>query len=248
MAEPMAPARSDVIKIAILASAAVGGLIATRYLSGRKINGAERLADALLDTEALKEGVHGLSDAATEKALAACAAYLVGVASRAAEGVGASGGAEDPVGYSRTHTHPYTEATATVLTEAVSPDQLLTYAVNLPQVGEVRGTRRIGSLKMSGLAPARPANDTVQMTLANDYTAQLESEFEVADYLMTGRSRLFGAATLRDNAGNVGRINIAHDGAITGTVTRDARIIGRFEGQVTQGLRFRQNQIEGEQG
>jgi hypothetical protein len=244
MAEVMAPARGDVVKVAILATAVVGGLVAGRYFSAKKINGAERLADALLDTDSLKEGLHTLSEA-TEKTLSACAAYLVGVASRASEGVGSSGGAEDPIGYSRTHTHPYTHTTATVLTESVSPEQLLTYAVNVPDVGEVRGTRRVGALKMSGLSPARPANDTVQITLPNGYTAQLESEFEVGDYLVTGRSRLFGAATLRDSEGNVGRINIAHDGAITGTVTREAKIIGRFEGQVTHGLRFRQNQIEG---
>jgi hypothetical protein len=244
MSEIQGPSRGDLARIAFVAAAVAGGLIASRYFSTRKVNAAERLADALLDTETLKEGVHNLSEA-SEKALAACATYLVSVANKAAEAVGASGGTEDTVGYSRTHTHPYTQVTATVLTEAMSPEQRLTYAVTIPDVGEVRGTRSVGTLKMSGLSPARPAVDTVQITLNKDYTAQVVTEFEVADYLVTGRSRLFGAATLRDSEGNVGRINIAHDGTVNGTVTRDAHVIGRFEGQVATGVRFRQNQIEG---
>lgn len=244
MSDMYGPTRGDIAKVALLATAALGGLIATRYLTARKVNAAERLADALLDTEELKEGVRNLAEH-SEKALAACASYLVNVAHRASEAVGAAGGTEDPVGYSRTHTHPYSQAAATVLTEAISPDLRLTYAANIPAVGEVRGTRCVGNLKISGLSPARAAVDTVQITLSDGYTAQLETEFEVADYLVTGKSRLFGAATLRDSTGNVGRINIAHDGTVSGTVTRETKIIGRFEGQVTSGVRFRQNQLEG---
>ena len=51
-----------------------------------------------------------------------------------------------------------------------------------------------------------------------------------------GHTRLFGSATLRDNRGNVGRINIGFDGTVTGTITRDARVIGRFEGKVATAL------------
>ncbi|MCS6777353.1 MAG: hypothetical protein RMJ43_11590 [Chloroherpetonaceae bacterium] len=244
MFETYAPLRGSVARIALLAGAAVGGLIASRYFVARRINPGERLADALLDTTPLLEGRHHLSDT-PEKALAACASYLIHVAYRATEALGVSGKSEDPVGYSRTHTHPYTQVTATVLTEATTPDLKYTYAVQIPDVGEVRGTRTVGSLRMSGLSPVRPITDVVQITLAEGYTAQIETEFEAADFLVTGRSRLFGAVTLRDNATNVGRINIAPDGCVTGTVTRDNRIVGRFEGQVSTGIHFRQNQIEG---
>ena len=124
---------------------------------------------------------------ASETVLAACAAYVVDVAYRAAEGQGLPGVAEDPIGHSRTHRHPYTHAVTTVLTESHAPDHLLTYAVTLPEIGEVRGTRRVGALRVTGLSPARPAPDTVQITLTHDYTAQMETEFEIADYLVTGQ-------------------------------------------------------------
>jgi len=163
------------------------------------------------------------------------------VAYRAAAGEGVT--AEDPEGYSRTHEHPYTHATVTVLTEKHAPEHLLTYAVDLPDVGEVRGTRRVGAVHPAGLTPARPAIDTAQITLPHGYTAQLESEFEIADYLVTGQTKLFGAATLRDNRGNVARLNIAYDGGVSGTITRDAHVIGRFEGKVSTGVTFRQYEI-----
>lgn len=244
MFEIHAPTRGSVARMALLAGAAVGGLIASRYFVARRVNPGERLADALLDTAPLSEGCHYLSDA-PEKALAACASYLAHVAYRATETLGTSAKSEDPVGYSRTHTHPYTQVTATVLTEATTPELKYTYAVQIPKVGEVRGTHTVGPLRVSGLSPVRPITDIVQITLAEGYTAQIETEFEAADFLVTGRSRLFGAVTLRDNVTNVGRINIAPDGSVTGTVTRDNRIVGRFDGQIGAGIHFRQNQIEG---
>lgn len=240
--------KGDAVKAALLVGAAVGGLVASRYLERRHVNGAERLADALLDTDRLTDADRNAGEA-HEKRLAACAAYLVGVAYRAAEGVGSGSGTEDPIGYSRTHTHPYTHTVATVLTEANAPEQILTYSVTIPDIGEVRGTRRVGPIKLSGLMPNRPAPDAIQFSLNDDYSAQLESEFEVSDYRVTGRTRLCGAATLRDNRDNVGRIHIASDGAISGTITRNARVIGRFEGNVAHGLHFTQYQIEqGDQG
>ncbi len=230
-------------QVALMATGLMSAYVAARYYAARKINAAERLAEALLDSERLHEAARSLPDA-SDTILAACAAYLINVAYRAAEGQGISSGAEDPIGYSRTHHHAYTHAVTTVLTEANSPEHLLTYAVNLPEVGEVRGTRRVGGLRVTGLSPARPAADTVQITLPYGYTAQLESELEIAEYLITGQTRLYGSATLRDNRGNVGRINISYDGAVTGTITRDAHIVGRFEGKVAQGVTFRQHQIE----
>ncbi|HZP80302.1 MAG TPA: hypothetical protein VFB21_01570 [Chthonomonadaceae bacterium] len=243
MPEINLPTKRELAKWGILASALAGSVVASRYFGTRKISGAERLAEALLDTESLREAGRDLSEA-SEKALAACAAYLVHMAFRSAEGLGAASGAEDPIGYSRTHTHPYTHAAATVLTEAGGADARLTYAVNVPDVGEVRGTRHIGPVHISGLCPARRTPDIAQITLADGYTAQLESEFEVGDYLVTGRTRLFGAATLRDNRGNVGRLNIGYDGTISGTITREARVIGRFEGRVAHGLNFKRYQLE----
>ena len=225
-------------QVALLLALSVASVAGLRLLAARKINGAERLAEALLDTEKLHEGARGLPDAG-ETVLAACAAYVVNVAYRAAEGQGLAGVQEDPIGYSRTHRHPYTHAVTTVLTESHAPDHLLTYAVTVPELGEIRGTRRVGALRVTGLSPARPAPDTVQISLAHDYTAQAETEFEIADYLVMGHTRLFGAATLRDNRGNVGRINIGFDGTVTGTVTRDARVVGRFEGKVAAGVTFK---------
>ncbi len=229
------PTPGQIAALLVLSVASVAGL---RLLSARKVNGAERLAEALLETEKLHEGARGLPDA-SEIALAACAAYVVNVAYRAAEGQGLAGVQEDPIGYSRTHRHPYTHAVTTVLTESHAPDHLLTYAVTVPELGEIRGTRRVGALRVTGLSPARPAPDTVQISLAHEYSAQAASEFEIADYLVMGHTRLFGSATLRDNRGNVGRINIGFDGTVTGTITRDARVIGRFEGKVATGVTFR---------
>ena len=226
-------------QVALLLALSIASVAGLRLLAARKINGAERLAEALLDTEKLHEGARGLPDAG-ETVLAACAAYVVNVAYRAAEGQGIAGVQEDPVGYSRTHRHPYTHAVTTVLTESHSPDLLLTYAVTVPELGEIRGTRRVGALRVTGLSPARPAPDTVQISLTHDYSAQAETEFEIADYIVMGHTRLFGSATLRDNRGNVGRINIGFDGTVTGTVTRDARVVGRFEGKVATGITFRQ--------
>lgn len=235
--------KREIAGTALLITGAVTGLIASRYFGTRKVSAAERLAEALLETDRLREGAHHQAES-SEKALADCAAYLVNMAYRAADSVGAASGSDDPLGYSRTHTHPYTHASATVLTEAVVPECLLTYAVNLPDVGEVRGIRRIGAARLAGVNWARPVPDTVQITLPEGYTAQVETEFEVPDYLLSGRVRLYGAATMRDNRGNVGRLNIANDGTVSGTVTRDARVIGRFEGNTVHGVHFKQNQIE----
>jgi hypothetical protein len=234
------PALRPIARIGLGLTIAGLGVVAMRYAGVRRYNGAERLAEALLDSDPLHDAARSLPEA-SETVLAACATYLVSVAYRAAIGEGVA--AEDPIGHSRTHEHPYTHATVTVLTESHAPEHLLTYAVNLPDIGEVRGTRRVGPIHTAGLTPARPAIDTTQITLPHGYTAQLESEFEIADYLVIGQIKLFGAATLRDNQGNVARLNIAYDGGVSGTITRDAHIIGRFEGKVATGVTFRQYEI-----
>ena len=243
MPDILAPNKRDIAKIALIVGAGAGALIATRYLGARKINSAERFADALLDVERLKSAALHL-DENPSAVLAGCAAYWVNVAAFAAQGIGTPGSEDDPVGYSRTHTHPYTHATSTVLTESYTPEHRLIFAVAIPELGEIRGARGIGSMKMSGLAPARPVPDALQITLKDGYTAQIVAEFEVADYMVTGKSRLFGALTLRDNRDTAGRVNIAFDGAISGTVTREAKVIGRFNGTLANGLNYQQNQLE----
>jgi hypothetical protein len=243
MPELLAPAKRDIIRYAVIAAAGAGLIAASRYMTKRKVNGAERFADALLDVERLRSAALHL-DENPSAVLAGCAAYWVGVAGFAAEGIGAPAAEDDPVGYSRTHTHPYTNATSTVLTESYTPDHRLIFAVAVPELGEIRGARQIGALKMSGLAPARPVPDAIQITLKDGYTAQIVAELEVADYVVTGKSRLFGSLTLRDNRDNAGRVNIAFDGGISGTITREAKVIGRFNGTLANGLNYQQNQLE----
>jgi len=220
----------------------VGLYAAVRYYGTRKFNGAERLAEALLDSEPLHTAARSLPEA-TEAVLAGCTSYMVTVAYKAAIGQGLIGTAEDPINHSRSRQHPYSHAMSTVLTEAHEPEHLLTYAVTVPETGEVRGTRRLGRVRVAGLAPTRPVFDAAQITLPQGYTAQLESEFEIAENFLTGQTRLYGAATLRDNCGNVARLNIGYDGSANGTITRDAHIVGRFEGKVDTGVTFRQYQI-----
>lgn len=235
------PRRGDVLRFSMLAGGAAALVAGARYFGAARSNAAERLVDSLLHTDKLRDATRDPATA-SEQRLAACAAYMLGVAYGAASGLFLTPN-EDPIGYSRSAVHPYTRAAATVLTEAHSPEQVLTYAVTVPDAGEVRGTRRVGAVHMAGLAPARPAPDVAQIAFEDGYTAQMETEFEVAEYL-TVKTRVFGAATLRDNRGNVGRLNVAYDGSIAGTITRDARVIGRFEGTVAKGLEFRQYQIE----
>ncbi|MBC7528812.1 MAG: hypothetical protein H7308_14860 [Chthonomonadaceae bacterium] len=232
-----------------LLTLAAGGVVLSRFFNTRNVNGAERLTNALLDTESLQAAARRNPEEASAQMLADCAAYAVRFAFLAAEGVGPVNRYEDAGGTSRTHTHPYTRAVATVLTENNTEKQTLTYAVSIPDVAEVRGTRTIGQVRLSGLSPARPIPETLQITLGSNeedgYSAQIESELEVADYLVTGRVHLSGSTTLRDNVGNVGRVNIAYDGSVSGTITRDAHVIGRFEGQVNSGIQYRQYQLEG---
>jgi hypothetical protein len=239
---PETLAKHPVWQVATVAAAAAAAVVAGRYFSIRKVSAAERMVEALLDTEALRSAADHLEEQ-PEIVLAACANYIIGVSNRASDGLGIGSGANDPIGFSRTQTHPYTQAVATVLTESHTPEQTLTYAVTLPGVGEVRGTRRVGTLRFSGFWPAYPTPDTAQVTLGENYTAQIESEFELTEAMLPGGGRIMGAVVLRDNQGNIGRLNIGNDGAIAGTLTREAHIIGRFEGSVAQGARFKPHQI-----
>src|SRR5438309_390874 len=192
--------------IIALASLALGGIVGARYLSTRKVSAAERLCDALLDTEPLREAARDLAGK-SEARLAACAKYMVDVCFRSADGWGIGTGANDPVGYTRLKTHRYTQGAASVLTEAHVPDHVLNYTVNVPDVAEVRGIRRHGPLTLNGLLPAYAVPETAQISLQDGYTAQIESDLHVTEAFVTGRARMYGALTLRDSEGNVGRLN-----------------------------------------
>ena len=226
-----------------LATLALGGIVGARYLSTRKISAAERLADALLDTERLREAARDMADR-PESRLAACASYLAEIGYRSAEGWGIATGANDPIGYTRTKTHRYTQAAVSVLTEAHVPDHVLNYTVNVPDIAVVRGVRRHGPLGLNAMLPSYAVPETAQITLEDGYTAQVESDLHVTEAFVTGRARLFGVMTLRDDQGNVGRLNVGTDGVIHGSITRDARIVGRFEGRLGDVIGFKPYQIE----
>ena len=234
--------KPSVGQLALLTTAALTSVVAVRYFGGRKASAAERLTEGLLETTRLQTAAGNLPDA-SHLALADCAAYLLNVALRAASGVGIARAEDDPIGYSRTQTHSFTGTTATVRTESAAPDRLINYAVTVPEVGEVRGIRRIGPLQMSGFVPAHATPDTVQIVLTNGYTAQIEADLHTAENMVVGKDRVFGSLALHDNQGNAGHIQVGFDGVLSGTITRESRIIGRFEGKMSEGLRFTPYQI-----
>src|SRR5438045_2464134 len=101
---PETLAKPPAWQILALGAAAVGSLVVGRYFSMRKVSAGERMAEALLDTEALREAVDQLEEQ-PENVLAACANYIIRVSNHAAEGLGVASGSNDPVGFSRTRTH-----------------------------------------------------------------------------------------------------------------------------------------------
>ena len=238
----MAEKRPILLQVTLLAASAAAAAVAARYYTTKNINCAETLSESLLDTDRLKDAVRDIPEM-SEGLLAACAAYFTQFAARVAEGQGMPGSSEDIPGFSRTKQHPFTHSIATVITEENTPEQKLTYAVVIPSIGEVRGTRRTQNIRLALFPPSRPVFDTLQITLPNDYTAQIETELLMTESLSSWQTRLYGTAVLRDNRGNVGRFHIAMDGQITGAVTRDAHVIGRFEGKAPSDFRFRQYEI-----
>jgi hypothetical protein len=238
----IAAGKPSVGQLALLTTAALTSVVAVRYFSNRKASAAERLTEGLLDTTRLKTAAGHLPDA-SHLALAECAGYLLNVALQAAPGVGIGHGDDDPIGASRTQTHNFTGSTATVRTESAAPDRTINYAVVVPEVGEVRGIRRIGMLQIVDFIPAHATPDTVQIVLPGGYTAQIESDLNTAENMVVGKDRVFGSLALHDNQGNAGHIKVAFDGHLSGTITRDSRIIGRFEGKISEGLRFTPYQL-----
>ena len=234
--------KPSVGQIALLTGAALTSVVAVRYFGAQKANAAARLAEGLLDITRLQSAAQHLPDA-SDLALADCAAYLLSAAMRASTGVGVARGEDDPIGFSRTEKHGFTQAVVTVRTESAAPERRLNFAVAIPEVGEVRGTRRIGSLQMVGFIPAHATPDTVQLVLADGYTAQIEAELNTAETMLVGKERIFGSLAMHDNQGNAGLLQVGFEGALNGTITRDSRIVGRFEGKLTEGLRFTRYQI-----
>ena len=225
-----------------LATLALGGIAGARYIATRKASAAERLLDSLLDTEALHDAARNLDK--PEARLAACASYMMDVCRRSSDGWGIGTGSNDPVGHTRYKTHRYTQGSASVLTESHSPEHVLNYSVSVPDVADVRGVRRHGPLALNGVLPSYPVPETAQISLHDGYTAQIESELYITEAFVTGKPRVFGAVTLRDSAGNIGRLNVGSDGIVHGTITRDARVVGRFDGRPGAAIEFKPYQIE----
>src|SRR5437867_1315123 len=106
-----------------VAAVAGGAAVATagaRYMGSKRINAADRLANALLDSQRLAEASE-LAGSETEAALAACAAYLINTAHQAAAGITGKP-AVDAIGYERRVGNERTGATATVITTAHEPE------------------------------------------------------------------------------------------------------------------------------
>ncbi len=231
---------SPALWAAVGLSAALGSF-AARAISIRRICPAQSLADSLLLTESLP-GATILSGQLPEELMTSCAAYLVQV-TVAAAAQGLAGSQDDAAGQCRTATHSYTGATSTVLTESRKDDQVLTYAVNIPGVGEVRGTRQVGPLNLGHVPPVRKMMDTMQITLQDNYTVQMETDFQAAENMLLAHCRPSGPVVLRDNHGNAARIFLGTDGHVTGTITRDSHIVGRIEGTAPGQLSLRPSLI-----
>jgi hypothetical protein len=234
-----------VLKRALHVAAVAGGAaVATagaRYAGSRRINAAERLGQALLDTERLAEAAAS-APAEPEAALAACAAYLINTAQLAADGVSGPP-ALDAVGFERKCRAQGSSAMASVITTAHEPESRWQFEVEAPGVARVTGSRRLTSSRLAGPKVHMRTPDTVSIKFDNGYVANIESDLEFTTSLLQivgPRTLVHGTASLSDNRGNVGRIRIGAAGEVTGTITRGTDIVGRFEGGLLEGMTFHQ--------
>lgn len=234
-------------KAAGVAAVATGAAVATagaRYVGSKRINAAQRLGEALLDTSRLDEASRYSADE-SEAALAACAAYLIGVAHDAAAGI-TGPPTVDAIGYERKVKNERTGATATVITTAHDPEARWQFEVEAPGVARISGSRRLISSRFTGPKVHMRTPDTVSIRFENGYFASIESDLEFSANLLAvpmtpaAKTQVHGSASLSDNRGNVGRMKIDGSGEVTGTVTRGAEIVGRFEGSLEKGVTFRQ--------
>jgi hypothetical protein len=229
------------VRMAVFAGGAAAATAGARYVSSKRINAADRLGQALLDTQRLLDAAQ-YSDTESEAALAACAAYLVNVAHQAAAGISGPP-ALDPVGFERTVKSETSPASAIVTTTAHEPESRWQFEVTVPDLARVTGSRRLTSSRFAGPRVKMSTPDTVSIRFDNGYAARIESDLEFASNLLQvvgPRTHVTGAAHLSDNRNNVGRLQIDQAGEVTGTITRGTRIVGRFEGSLTEGVTFKQ--------
>ena len=235
--------KASTLGFAAVAALAAGGLIGARYFSLKKVSAAERMTEALLDSHPLKTACE-TPLTLSEKRMALCAEYFLTMNRRASEGVGVANSQKDPEGHNRVHSHKFTGAVASLVTESNSPEEVMSYSVSIPGVGEVTGTRHVGAMRMAGVYPVYPTPESIQIQMEGGYTAQIESELQVTDTLLTGKARLVGVVILRDSEGNVGRLNVGNDESISGTITRDSKVVGRFNGNLPGNLHLTPYQIQ----
>ncbi len=235
------------VRMAVVAGGAAAATAGVRYVGSKRINAADRLGRALLDTERLLDASK-YSERESEAALAACSAYLVNVAHQAAAGISGPP-ALDPVGFERTVRGDDTSTTAIVTTTAHEPESRWQFEVTVPGVARITGSRRLTSSRFTGPRVKMNTPDTVSIRFENGYAARIESDLEFTSNLLQvvgPRTQVSGTAHLSDNRSNVGRLQIDPDGEVTGTITRGSHIVGRFEGSLDSGITFKQySAVEG---
>lgn len=229
-----------VIGAAAVAGGAALATAGARYVGSKRINAAQRLGEALLDTHELEKAA-GFSASESEAALAACAAYLINMAHQAAAGI--SGPPTiDAIGFERKIKSEKSHATATIITTAHEPEARWQFDVEVPGVARISGSRRLKSSRFTGPKVHMQTPDTLSIRFENGYFASIESDLEFSGNLLAiagPRTQIFGSASLSDNRNNVGRLQIAPSGEVSGTVTRGTEIVGRFEGSLSEGMTFR---------
>ena len=227
---------------AVIASGAVVATAGARYASSKRINAAQRLGEALLETDRLADATE-YSAGESEAALAACAAYLINVAHQAAAGI-AGPPAVDAIGFERKVENSKTGGVARIITTAHNPEPRWQFEAEVPGIARISGSRRLVSSRFTGPKVHMRTPDTVSIRFENGYFASIESDMEFSGNLlalpMTASTQVYGSASLSDNRGNVGRVTIESSGAVSGTVTRGAEIVGRFEGSLEKGVTFQQ--------
>jgi hypothetical protein len=225
---------------AIVAGGAAAATAGARYAASKRINAAERLAEALIDTGRLDEAAE-ISGAEPEGALAACAAYLINTAYNAAIGI-TGPPTVDQIGMERRARSERGDVTATVVTTAHEPESRWQFDVDASGVARVSGSRRLTSSKFVGPKVQMATPDTLSIRFNNGYYVNIESDLQFSSNLLQmvgAKTRLFGSASLSDNRRNVARLQIDPNGEISGTCTRGTDIVGRFEGSLSEGITFR---------
>ncbi len=229
--------------VAAIAGGAAVAAAGARYATSKRINAAQRLGEALIETDRLADALK-YSDLEPEAALAACAVYLINVAHDAASGISAPP-TIDPIGNERKVTSFDGSITASVITTAHEPQARWQFEVDSPGIGRVSGSRRLISSRFTGPKVSMQTPDTVSIRLVNGYFANIESDLEFTGNIfaipLAGQvTTVFGGASLSDSHGNVGRLKIEPNGMVSGTITCGTEVVGRFEGSISEGIQFKQ--------